>query len=542
LSAGIVSSDQPRKYSAAYPTSSLHYKIVPEWVHSVNNAGLRTGDRAEPAWFPVFRFELRGVAMRFPCHFARLDSRAVMVHLGRGLQLIGAIFLGPVLVALFVREFYMALVFFSLTLGTAAVGAFFYHGEKRDLEIKEALVVTALVYLIFGFVGALAFLPFASFTDGFFEAMSGITTTGLTVLDVERLPRSVLFFRSYSQWVGGAGIIVLSLCALLGPGKAAFQLYASEFRGENLAGSVIATARIVLKVYLLLTAVCFLVYTGAGMRPFDAALNVMATVSTGGFSQYNRSIGQYAGPESGLVRMAVTGFMFLGAVSLPLFFLGFRHGASRFFQELQLRCLAGIVAGTTLLFFAFSGWNVSDLQTALFRATTCVTTTGFSIDDPAAWSDRSKFLGVLLMMVGGSAGSTAGGIKIFRLLLLFKLAAWFVTRSLLPEEAKLSIKYGGVPVSDGELKQVGGFLGLYVAFLAVSTLMFVTAGFGCADALFESASALGTVGLSSGITSGELSWGLKVLLIFNMWAGRLEILPVLVALHPGAWMCARRPV
>lgn len=478
--------------------------------------------------------------MQLTRYIAPLDLRAVLIHLAAVLRLLGVILAVPFVAALIAQEFGLSAIFGGLALVAWLCGWAGARARRPDLEFKEALVVTAFAYLIFGFVAALAFLPVAPFIDGFFEAMSGFTTTGLSVMDVERLPKSLLFFRAYSQWVGGAGISVLSLVVLLGPGKSAFQLYASEFGGENLVGSVVATARIVTKIYLLLTLLGLLVFFAAGMEPFDALLHVMATLSTGGFSPYRQSIGHYDGAEHHIVELAVTIFMILGAVNFPLYYFARIEGPRRMFQDLQVRYLIAIVVAAALLFYGFAGWRPERFLDSLFQATSALTTTGFSLGEPSSLSDERKFLSVLLMTIGGTAGSTAGGIKIFRLIVMLKLSAWLVFRALLPQEAKVSITYGGLAVSDTELRQVFGFLILYAALICISSLVFVFHGFAIPDSVFESASALGTVGLSAGVTSPDLPFGLKLLLIFDMWVGRLEILPVLVALCPAAWMRKRR--
>jgi trk system potassium uptake protein TrkH len=480
--------------------------------------------------------------MQLARHIAPLDLRAVLTHLAPVLRLLGAVLTVPLLVALIARELEQSAIFGGLALAVWLCGWAGARGQRPDLDLREALVVTALSYLVFGLVSALVFLPAAPFIDGFFEAMSGFTTTGLSVLDVERLPKSLLFFRAYTQWVGGAGIIVLSLVILLGPRKASLQLYASESSAENLVGSVLVTTRIVTKIYLLLTVLGFIVFVAAGMDFFDAILHVMATLSTGGFSPYTRSIGHYDGAGHGAVRLAVTLFMFLGAVSFPLYYYARVEGPRRFFQDLQVRYLIAIAATAALLLCGFSDWSTDRFLNSLFEAMSALTTTGFGLDEADSVSSQRKFVSILLMTVGGTTGSTAGGIKLFRFIVMLKLVAWLNARTLLPQEAKMAITYEGLAISDSEIRQICGFVVLYLALVCLSALVFVFSGFAIPDAIFESASALGTVGLSTGLTSPGLPFGLKLLLIFDMWAGRLEILAVLIVLNPVLWIRRRRSV
>jgi trk system potassium uptake protein TrkH len=478
--------------------------------------------------------------MRFIYYIAPFDLRVIALNLAKALQLIGTILVLPSLAALVFGETPFVFLFLALAAGGWLAGLWLVKifPNAPELELREALVVTALAYLIFALIGAVAFLPVAPFIDSFFEAMSGITTTGLSVLDVEALPMSLLFFRAYSQWLGGIGIVVLSLVVLIGPGKTAHQLYATEFSKENLLGSVIETARLVTKIYIVLTAIGFLAFIVAGMKPFDALLHIMSTLSTGGFSRFSQSIGTYQ--ANIFIRIAVMFFMILGAINLTLYYFVRLGGINRLFKNIEVLVLTSLLIISTLFFWGFAGFSLQSLVDSMFNAITSLTTTGFNVDDPAGWNAQTKFLSACLMTIGGTTCSTAGGIKIFRLLIMLKLAIWLFKKMILPEETKLAIKFGDLPVADDEIKQIFGLLVLYFCLLIGSTIIFSGAGFAVVDAFFESASALGTVGLSSGITSVSLAAGLKGVLIFDMWAGRLEILPVLIALYPGTWFCRRK--
>jgi trk system potassium uptake protein TrkH len=300
---------------------------------------------------------------------------------------------------------------------------------------------------------------------------------------------------------------------------------------------VVATARVVAMIYCGLTALGFLVYLAAGMPPFAALLHVMSTLSTGGFSPYPDSIGHYPNP---FVRLAVVVFMLVGSTSFSLYYLARSEGPRRFWRDRQLRVLLGLVGMASLVFFAIQGWHIEALEISVFEAVSALTTTGFNVRDAAAWTESVKLIMLLLMVLGGSTGSTAGGIKLLRFLILCRLMNWLVLREILPEEAQIPIKYGDLVISNNELRQHSGFVILYLAFLCFSALFLTLAGHPFIDALFESASALGTVGLSVGITSAELPSWEKLLLIVNMWAGRVEILPVLVILYPWTWGPRRR--
>lgn len=468
-----------------------------------------------------------------------LDFTAVSAYLQITLRLFGIVLLVPLAVALIAGEYRLALIFAGLSLGTSVAGRLRRLSWTPDLAGREALVVTALTYLLYALLSALPFLPTTSFINGFFEAMSGITTTGLSVLSPADTSTGLLFFRAYLQWLGGAGIVVLSLIVLIGPGKAAFRLYAPELGRENLMGSVVATARVVMVIYCLLTVAGFLTFFAAGMPPLAALLYIMATLSTGGFAPFADSVGHFTGGTAPAIQAAVLVFMTLGAISFPLYYQAKQRGINHFFRDVQLRAFLVLIVVGFLLLTSTVGWRGHPLHW-LFTAASAATTTGFSLHAPDRWPVGVRFVVVLLMIIGGTAGSTAGGLKVFRVLIMGSLALRLLFRSLLPPEATLTTKLGGVTVSEAEIRHIFGFLTLYVLLLCLSTLLFILAGHNAGAAFFENASALGTVGLSVGLTSPHLAPGLKLLLIFNMWAGRLEILPVLVALYPNLWWWKRR--
>ena len=187
-----------------------------------------------------------------------------------------------------------------------------------------------------------------------------------------------------------------------------------------------------------------------------------------------------------------------------------------------------------------AGWDPALLSGALFHSASAFTTTGFTVSDPSEWAAGSRWLAVVGMLVGGSTGSTAGGIKLLRLVIMIRLLSWYMLKRSLPSEAKIPLKYGDVTISGSELKSMFAFLVLYGALLVGSTGVITLAGFGVGDALFESASALGTVGLSTGVTSAALPVWAKVVLMVDMWAGRLEVIPLMLIFNPLTWRPARR--
>ena len=446
----------------------------------------------------------------------------LVAPLGYLLLVLAACAFPPAIVAGLYGESAELFWFLGLALGTGTLGLLARRlGPSRSLAEVDALPLTALAYLLFSLLGALPFLPVGSFLNGWFEAASGITTTGLSVFRPEALPRSLIFFRSLLQWIGGAGIVVISLALLLPPGRTALALYAAEYGGDNLAGSVKLTARRVGWVYLALTVLGFAAYLAAGMRPFDAGVHVLSTISTGGFSPYSDSIGHYASPA---VEAVVGLFMLSGAISFPLFWL-LRPGKVRaFLRERQLWALLG----ASLVLGLMVAGAVGSLGVGLFQGISAVTTTGFASVPTQGLPTAARWALILGMVIGGCGGSTAGGIKLFRLLGVFALARWLLARARLPREAEVPLRFLGETYGQEEALRLAGYVLLYLGVLALAATALVYWGYPLGDALFEAASAQGTVGLSVGIAGPEAPAGVKLILIGLMWMGRLEILPVLL--------------
>lgn len=459
-------------------------------------------------------------------------------NLALTLRMFGFILLVPLIVSLVSREFTYTFLFAVLAFASYLVGFFGKYFGESDMTGKDALVVTALSYLIYSLIGACAYLPISSYVDGFFESMSGFTTTGLTVINPEIMPATLLFFRSYSQWIGGAGIMILSLIVLVGPGRNAFKLYTAEYGEQNLLGDVKATARIVMAVYMSITVLGFVVFKLTGISYFESLLTILTTVSTGGFSSYQSSLGYYY--SNNFFIAAVIFFMFLGAIGFPTYYLLLKKKFGKTIIDVQIRYLLIIAAVASLFMIIAWQWRPEKLLSAIFTSVTSLTTTGFSLSPTSDWPSEVKLISIILMIIGGSSGSTAGGLKLFRFVLMLKLVKWFFNRMLLPREARLPLKIGDLNIEQGTIRHVLTFLFLYIMFILLTTITLSFYGHKTVDSLFEATSALGTVGLSTGITSAELPVIPKLLLAINMWAGRLEILSVLILFYPPLWIPKRR--
>ncbi len=405
------------------------------------------------------------------------------------------------------------------------------------IQANEAMVIVALTFVL---VPLLMSWPLAAagltYMDAFFEAVSGVTTTGLTTLAaVQGKDHSFLFARAWMQWYGGLGIAVLATAIMAQHGLAARKLMESS-GGEVQVSSTRALARRVLAVYVLLTLSGGVLIWVAGLSPFDALAHALSAVSTGGFSTFDQSLG---GALPGAVPFAVEFVSFLGAISLPLYFIAWRRGIGELVGDLELRALVGAcLAGALLLALWF--WQAgAPLAEALreggLLAVSAQTTTGFSVQPIASLDAFPKGLLILSMAIGGSLGSTAGGVKLWRVLTLLRLVQTLLRRTAASEHAVVEARLEGRRLEEADMTNALLIIALFGAVVLFSWLAFLAHGYPALDALFEVVSATGTVGLSTGITGSGLPAFLKLVLCVDMLAGRLEIVALLVTLYPVTW-------
>lgn len=408
------------------------------------------------------------------------------------------------------------------------------------LQGNEAMVIVSLTFVLGPLVIA---YPMAaaglSYLDALFEAVSGVTTTGLTTLpSVEDKPRYFLFARAWMQWIGGLGFAVLAVALLARQGLASRKLE-ETVGAEILASTSRAHARRVLAVYLLITAVAFGLIWAAGLDPFYALIHALAAVSTGGFSGFDRSLG---GELPALVPYAVMLACLLGAVSLPTYYAA-RRGPMALWADYELRALlllCAVWSGTLVLWFSLHGLDfIQALQHGTLLAVSAQTTAGFSTLEVGGLAEFPKGALILAMMIGGSVGSTAGGIKLLRLLMLLRLAQLLIRRASVSEHVVVAARLGGRQVEEGELARAMLIIALMWGVVVLSWLVFLAHGYPPLDALFEVVSATATVGLSTGVTAPDLPAALKALLCVDMLAGRLEVMALLITVYLPTWFGRR---
>ncbi len=438
---------------------------------------------------------------------------------------------------------------FSLRAGLVVIalaGVGFPLGRIRapeGIQVNESLVVTALVFLVASLAMSFPLMsPEVSFPDALFESVSAITTTGLSATgSVRGKSAAFLFTRAWLQWIGGLGIMVLSAAVLFHPGMAARRISRSDMETEDLVGGTRANARIILRVYLLLTIAGVAVLALQGVDIFPALLHTLAGVSTGGFSSYDESLTGLGGFSVQAMIMFVS---LLGAIPLALYFRAFRKGWRELAGDVEVRallCLGVLFSCLAALSLWASGtlpWWES-LRNGPLLAFSAQTTTGFTSISVPALDPVTKLLLVLAMAVGGGVGSTAGGVKVIRLLILLRMTKMIVDRTHLPPHAIAGPRLGGHTLASEDIERALLLILLFVGLVILSWIPFVASGYDPLDSLFDVMSAAATVGLSTGVAGPGLPPFLKGVLCLDMLLGRLEIVAFLVLFSPRTWIGRR---
>lgn len=413
------------------------------------------------------------------------------------------------------------------------------------IQTNEAMVIAALVFLAAPLLMTYPMMGSGlSFVDGLFEAVSASTTTGLsTVIGIESKPLSFLFSRAWMQWYGGLGMVILFLAILVRPGLTAKTLAVTEDIEDDLAGGTKAHARRVLVVYGILTLVGILLLWLLGGDFFEAILYTFSAVSTGGFAPHELSL---SGFGAWPLQWAVTLFCLAASISLVLYFISFSRKPGLLYGDLQLRMLLllGLLFSAVLMLcMTTSGmpWPQA-FHHAPLLALSAQTTAGFSTLDVATLDDASKGVLIISMAIGGGIGSTAGGFKLLRLLILLRILQITIVRTCLPSHAVLNARLGQQRLEDDQIREALCIILLFIMVITLSWLPFLVMGYDSLDALFEVVSATATVGLSAGITDVSLPWPLKGILCFDMLMGRLEIVAWLVLFYPRTWIGKRTEV
>lgn len=488
----------------------------------------------------------------------KLRPKIVIGNIGTILKFFSLVFLIPIIPAFIFNEplfnlYYIkipftALVFMGCSFFTFTIGFILEKiGIKKDFTDKEGFAIVSMGWLVIVLFASLPFIftnSVASIIDGYFEAMSGVTTTGATVLSfpLENHFQSILFWRALLQYIGGMGIIVLSVALLTRLTSGGKRLIESEVAGSsihNLKPTIMQTARLLWLVYGFFTVAQILILRFIGIPLYECIYHAFTTMSTGGFSMHTNSIAHY----DPIVHWVIFFFMIIGGTNFTLHYYALHGKSERYRKDSEFRFYILIIGFVVLLItINLIGTGIvklEGLRLAAFQSTSIITGTGYSVVNYDAWSSFAKFLLFIFMFIGGCAGSTSGGMKQVRILLMFKMLKKKIMQFLHPN-AVIHVRLGNKVIADKTLQTITMFFFAYILIFIISTTVMLALGMDMITGASASASSLGNVGPALGNLGPEFNYAAvpevgKIWLSFIMWIGRLEIFTALILFVPTAY-------
>ena len=452
----------------------------------------------------------------------------------------------PIVVSLVFNDnsLYLFLPTFIFVGALGLIGFFFTKGVQRDLSAKDGFVIIVMFWIVLSLAGSIPFyLSGMSPIDSFFESMSGITTTGATVIsNIETLPESLKFYRQLLQWMGGMGLIVLAIAVMPLLGIGGGQLFKTDIPGamgeQRLTPRIQETAKALWSIYFGLTILCAILYAIAGMSFFDAVSHAMSTVSIGGFSTYNNSIGHFNNLTIEIICMV---FMLLSAMSFALhYFSIYKSKSLKYFYDPELKFFVSILLIIFILALSINillGQSNLSLRELAFHTVSTVTTTGFGISDTSTWSFSISFLLLIGAFVGACSGSVGGGVKSWRVMIMLNHAYSNIVKMIHPNSV-VTLKVGTKSVDDNVATSVWGFFSIYVISFVILLLAVLISGLDLETAFSSVGACLNNLGPGLGMVSdnySEINSFAKGVLAFSMLLGRLEIFTLLIILTPMFW-------
>lgn len=480
-----------------------------------------------------------------------MSLRVILRILGLLLMLFSLTMLPPTLISLWFRDGVWS-AFISGIAISVGTGLLLYLPNRRsqkELRIRDGFIIAAMFWTVLALFGSLPLMLFGegslSVTDAVFESFSGLTTTGATVITgIDFLPESILYYRQQLQWLGGMGIVVLAVAILPTLGVGGMALYRTEIPGplkdSKLTPRITETAKALWYIYATLTLACMVAYMLAGMNWFDALNHSFSTVAIGGFSTYDASIGYF---DSAAIEMICITFMLISAFSFSLHFIAWREKSlMHYFHDpearfLMLFLLALVVITVISLWLTGTYDTLRGLRHGAFQVVSVATTAGFSVADFSMWPGALPFLLFVAAFVGGCSGSTGGGMKVIRIILILKQGMREIMRLIHPN-AVIAVKVGKVSVPDSIAQAVWGFFSVYVLLFFLMLVGVMATGVDQVTAWSTVGSALNNLGPALGEAStnyGEIPNMAKWILVIAMLLGRLEIFTVLVLFTPAFW-------
>ncbi len=450
------------------------------------------------------------------------------------------------------QDYVMFLLSFALTFLSGTVMWFFARHQQGDMRLRDGFLIVVLFWSVLGAFGALPFYLIENYQtghnfliyDALFESFSGLTTTGATILThLDGMPHALLLYRHLLQWLGGLGIVVLAIAVLPMLSIGGMQLYRAEILGPNkdskLTPRITGTAKVLWYIYVFLTVACALAYWLAGMTPFDAICHSFSTVSIGGFSTHNESFSYF---NSITIEMVASLFTVIAGANFALHFGALRHANFRSYIndsefKLYISVLAFAVVVTSMYLWSSGEPWMNAWRHGIFQAISIATTTGFTIGNYTSWTGFLPIFLILMSFIGCCSGSTGGGIKVIRLLLLIK-QGWREMVQLIHPHAVTPVVIGHRVVERSVMRSVWGFFSVYIALFALLVLALLASGVEEITAFSAVAASLNNLGAGiAGVSDNYSGLGNydKMILCFAMLLGRLEIFSLLVILMPGFW-------
>ena len=474
-----------------------------------------------------------------------MNQEKILNFFGLLLIMFGVSFAIPLLVAVFYEESLVA-VFgsgMSLLIALGFLSWFLTKDNEQELSLSDGFVITVLFWIVLSVSGSIPFILFGfSVVDSFFESMSGITTTGATVFTgLDGLPKSLLIYRQLLQWLGGMGLIVLAIAVMPLLGIGGGQLFKTQTPGpmseQRLTPRITSTARALWSIYLVLTVLCVLAYRFAGMSYFDAVSHAFSTVSIGGFSTHDLSIGYF---DSLSIEIVCIVFMLLSAMSFAVHYSAlYRKQVLKYFYDPELRFFISLlIVILSLVCLSLISNNIEDpIRNGIFQTVSILTTTGFLTEEYSSWPTYVSFMLLVGAFVGACSGSVGGGIKSWRILIMLKHAYKQIFKIIHPDSIN-TIKLGKKVVDSNVSEAVWGFFSIYIISFMVLFLLVLATGLDFISAFSAVGACLNNLGPGLGeIASNYASvpTATKLILCFAMILGRLEIFTFLVVLMPAFW-------
>lgn len=472
----------------------------------------------------------------------------ILRNSGLIIAIVGASMILPLIISIFEGEQYVSTLLYTMLISMVFGGVLFFSIRvKGVIGYREGFAMVTLGWISATIVGALPFWltgTIPSFTNAFFESMSGFTTTGASILtDIEALPRSILFWRSLTHWLGGMGIMVLFVAILTQLGAGGMQIFRAEAPGpitEKIKPRISETAKILWLTYVIITILLAVLLRIAGLDWFDAWTHSFGTVATGGFSTKNLSVGQFQNPA---VEWIIAFFMFASGANFALYYSALKNQSVKtFWRNEEFKLYMFIVVGSILAVCAIllpKYPPLTALRHAAFQISTIISTTGYATADYDLWPGLAKGILFLMMFIGGCAGSTGGGVKVFRYLVLLKHTSVQLQKFFHPR-AVFSLKVGGKGMSEDIVISIFQFFFLYILMIIGGTVLMTGFGLEFTSAISSVLATLGNIGPGFGLVGPSQNYAFlpdaaKYVLSFFMLAGRLEIYTVLVLLMPSFW-------